>query len=158
MVGQGSAHQYVTALFSQFGKCSNWLVPACANDAHMGSEPWHRFLGRFSPPPCLMTNTDLLPHLIALHFIKRGIMNAQLLISKEFPPPGIGSLSSGSETHFFPSLINFLLLLWQAPLYISFGSACFPSSGRRHSLVGGRTGDRGAVQGPAALRVNPTSL
>lgn len=64
-------------------------------------------------------------------------MNAQLLISKEFLPPGIGSLSHGSETHFFPSLINFLLLLWQAPLHISFGSASFPSSGSRREQVGG---------------------
>ena len=81
---------------------------------------------------CLMTSTDsLLPHLIALHFIKREVMNAQLLISKEFLPPGTGSLSSGSETHFLPSLINFLLLLWQAPLHVSFGSASFSSSGSR---------------------------
>ena len=78
-----------------------------------------------------MTSTDsLLPHLIALHFIKREVMNAQLLISKEFLPPGTGSLSSGSETHFLPSLINFLLLLWQAPLHVSFGSASFSSSGK----------------------------
>jgi hypothetical protein len=78
-----------------------------------------------------MINTELPCPLIALHFIKRRTMNAQPLISKEFPPPGIGSLSTGSETHFFPSLINFLLLLWQAPLHISFGSAPFVSSESR---------------------------
>lgn len=51
-------------------------------------------------------------------------MNAQLLISKEFLPPGMGGddLSSQAETHFFPSLINFLLLSWQPWLYISIGN------------------------------------
>lgn len=98
-------------------------------DQSLGIEFWAGFFFFFS---CLMTSTDpLLPHLIALHFIKREVMNAQLLISKEFLPPGTGSLSSGSEAHFFPSLINFLLLLWQAPLHVSFGSASFSSSGSR---------------------------
>lgn len=52
-----------------------------------------------------MTNLEYpSPHLIALHFIKRGVMSAQLLISKEFLPPGRASLSSASETHFFPAV------------------------------------------------------
>lgn len=35
---------------------------------------------------------------------------------------GGGDLSSQAETHFFPSLINFLLLSWQPWLYISIGN------------------------------------
>lgn len=81
-------------------------------------------------------------------------MNAQLLISEEFLPPGTGSLSSGSETHFFPSLINFLLLLWQAPLHVSFGSASFSNSGSRRWSVGVNTGGREAARGRDQPGVN----
>lgn len=38
------------------------------------------------------------------------------------PRDGGGDLSSRAETHFFPSLINFLLLSWQPWLYISIGN------------------------------------
>lgn len=85
-------------------------------------------------------------------------MNAQLLISKEFMPPGTGSLSSGSETHFFPSLINFLLLLWQAPLHVSFGSASFSNPGSRRWSVGVNTGGREAAQGRDQPGVNAPRL
>ena len=114
---------------------TGWPVPELVIST-WGQSPGIEFWAGFFFFSCLMTSTDsLLPHLIALHFIKREVMNAQLLISKEFLPPGTGSLSSGSETHFFPSLINFLLLLWQAPLHVSFGSASFSSS--EQTLVGG---------------------
>lgn len=135
---------------------TSWSLPVLMMPTwglSLGTDSWAGF-----PPSFLLLNGQHRPpspHLIALHFIKRGIMNAQLLISKEFPPPGIGSLSSGSETHFFPSLINFLLLLWQAPLYISFGGAAFPSSGSR--LVGwseDRRHRRGARAASAASELS----
>lgn len=96
------------------------------------------------------------PHLIALHFIKRGVMSVQLLISKEFLPPGKGSLSSGSETHFFPSLINFLLLLWQPWFSISLGSTPL-QNWRAFWLVGVRSLSKDLLHGGRGVGENSFS-
>lgn len=44
-----SALPYVTAFFPGLATVVTRLVPVRANGAHMGSEPWRRFLGNFFP-------------------------------------------------------------------------------------------------------------
>lgn len=153
VAGLGPVPHPMSPLCFPGGSCCNQLAPAWASRPQMGST-WAWILGQFPPPSCLMTNPEYpSPHLIALHFIKRGVMSAQLLISKEFLPPGRASLSSASETHFFPSLINFLLLLWQSWFSISLGSTSLQNQ-RAFWLVGVRTFEKDPEHGSSGLGEN----
>lgn len=100
----------------------------------LGTDSWAGFIF----PSCLMTNANsLLPGPHSFAFYQEGDNECTAIDFQGISAPRDRESITWIRDTFLPSLINFLLLLWQAPLHISFGSASFPSSGSRREQVGG---------------------